>query len=88
MQKNVAGSRYHAVDEEGISLRTIAETIGRGLNVPVKSIAAEDAPAHFDWLGPFVSRDMPASGALTQERLSWQPKGPGLIADLEAMNYR
>jgi len=88
MQKNVAGSRYHAVDEEGISLRTIAETIGRGLNVPVKSIAAEEAPAHFDWLSPFVSRDMPASGALTQERLSWQPKGPGLIADLEAMNYR
>lgn len=87
LQKNVAGSRYHAVAEEGISLRTIAEAIGRGLKVPVKSVAAKDAPAHFDWLSPFVGHDMPASSALTQERLAWQPQGPGLIADLEAMSY-
>ena len=87
LEKNVTGSRYHAVAEEGISLRTIAEAIGRGLNVPVKSVAAEDAPAHFDWLSPFVGRDMSASSALTQERLAWQPKGPELIADLEAMSY-
>ncbi|SAL36000.1 NAD-dependent epimerase/dehydratase [Caballeronia udeis] len=87
LQKGVAGSRYHAVAEEGIPLRTIAEVIGRGLNVPVKSIAAADASAHFDWLGPFVGRDMPASSALTQERLAWRPTGPGLIADLEEMRY-
>jgi hypothetical protein len=53
------------------------------LNVPVKSIPASDAPAHFGWLGAFVGFDMSASSALTQERLAWQPKGPGLIADLE-----
>lgn len=87
LEKCVAGSRYHAVAEEGVSLRTIAETIGRGLNVPVKSIAAADAPAHFGWLSAFVGADMSASSALTQERLAWHPKGPGLIADLEEMRY-
>ena len=87
LEKRVAGSRYHAVAEEGIALRTIAEVIGHGLNVPVKSVAASDAPAHFGWLAPFVGHDMPASSALTQERLAWQPKGPGLIAGLEQMRY-
>jgi len=87
LEKRVAGSRYHAVAEEGIPLRTIAEVIGRGLNIPVKSIAAADAPAHFGWLSAFVGHDMSSSSALTQERLGWQPKGPGLIADLEQVHY-
>ncbi|WP_158906841.1 SDR family oxidoreductase [Burkholderia sp. L27(2015)] len=82
LEKRATGSRYHAVAEEGVPLRTIAEAIGRGLNLPVKSIAAADAPAHFGWFSAFVGTDMPASSALTQERLAWQPKGPGLIADL------
>ncbi|MEQ5842725.1 SDR family oxidoreductase [Paraburkholderia acidicola] len=83
LEKRATGSRYHAVAEEGIPLRTIAEVIGRNLNVPVKSVTAADAPAHFGWLSAFVGADMSASSALTQERLAWQPKGPGLIADLE-----
>jgi len=87
LEKRAAGSRYHAVAEEGIPLRTIAEIIGHGLNIPVKSIAAADAPAHFGWFSAFVGHDMSASSALTQERLGWQPKGPGLIADLEQMRY-
>ncbi|MCT4717045.1 hypothetical protein MUA01_19010 [Enterobacteriaceae bacterium H18W14] len=85
LEKNIAGSRYHAVAEEGIPMRTIAETIGRILNIPVKRIAAEDAPAHFGWLNTFAGHDMSASSALTQQRLAWQPTGPGLIADLESM---
>jgi nucleoside-diphosphate-sugar epimerase len=83
LEKGLAGGRYHAVAEEGIPLRTIADTIGRALNIPVKSIAAEDAAAHFGWLGAFIGADMPASSALTREQLAWEPTGPGLIDDLE-----
>lgn len=85
LEKNVAGSRYHAVAEEGITMRTIAETIGRTLNLPVKRIEATEALAHFGWMSAFVSHDMSASSALTQTRLGWQPTGPRLIADLEKM---
>ena len=79
------GARYHAVAEEGVPMRNIAEVIGRGLKVPVISISPEEAPNHFGWLAAFAGRDLPASGALTQERLGWRPTGPGLIADLEQM---
>jgi nucleoside-diphosphate-sugar epimerase len=82
------GARYHAVAEEGVSMRDIAEVIGRGLNVPVTSVSPEEAPAHFGWLAAFASRDLPASGALTQKRLAWRPTGPALIADLEQMRYQ
>ncbi|MBW5813997.1 SDR family oxidoreductase [Yersinia kristensenii] len=85
LEKNVAGSRYHAVAEEGISMHIIAETIGRILKVPVISIPANEAPAHFGWLSVFANHDMSASSALTQMRLAWQPTGPSLIADLEKM---
>ncbi len=81
------GARYHAVAEEGVPMRDIAEVIGRGLKVPVVSISAEEAPAHFGWLAAFAGRDLPASGALTQERLAWRPVGPGLVADLVHMRY-
>ena len=81
------GARYHAVAEEGVPMRNIAEVIGRGLKVPVISISPAEAPNHFGWLAAFAGRDLPASGALTQERLAWRPTGPGLIADLEQMRY-
>jgi nucleoside-diphosphate-sugar epimerase len=81
------GARYHAVAEEGVSMRDIAEVIGRGLKVPLISVSPEEAPAHFGWLATFAGRDLPASGALTQERLAWRPTGPRLIADLEQMRY-
>ena len=87
LEKQEAGSRYHAVAEEGISARDIAEVLGRSLKVPVVSLSPEEALAHFGWMGMFVGLDMPASSALTQERLGWHPNGPGLIADLEQMQY-
>ncbi len=87
LEKHEAGSRYHAVAEEGIAVRDIAEVIGRGLKVPVVSLSPEEAPAHFGWLGAFMGFDMPASSVKTQEQLGWHPTGPGLIADLEQMNY-
>jgi nucleoside-diphosphate-sugar epimerase len=87
LEKHEAGSRYNAVAEEGVSMREITEVIGRGLKVPVVSLSPEDAPSHFGWLAMFAGFDMPASSALTKERLGWRPTGPGLIADLERMRY-
>ena len=87
LEKQEAGAKYHAVAEEGVPLRDIAEVIGRGLKVPVVSVSPEEATAHFGWLGFFAGRDALASGAQTQKRLGWHPVGPGLIADLEQMNY-
>jgi len=87
LEKHEAGSRYNAVAEEGISMREIAEVIGRGLKVPVVSLSQEAAPAHLGWLAMFASVDMPASGAQTRQRLGWHPTGPELIADLEQMRW-
>jgi nucleoside-diphosphate-sugar epimerase len=87
LEKGAGGLRYNAVAEEGVPLREIAETIGRGLKLPVVSVAADKAGEHFGWLAEFASFDMPASSALTRERLGWRPAGPGLIADLENMQY-
>ncbi|WP_263382810.1 SDR family oxidoreductase [Granulicella arctica] len=87
LEKASAGARYHAVAEEGVTARAMAESIGRGLKIPVVSKSAEEAGAHFGWLGMFVGYDMPASSALTQERLGWHPTGPGLISDMDAMQY-
>jgi nucleoside-diphosphate-sugar epimerase len=87
LEKLETGARYHAVAEEGVSMREIAEVIGRGLNVPVISISPEEAQAHFGWLAAFAGRDLPASSAPTEKRLGSQPTGLGLIADLEQMRY-
>ena len=87
LEKNEAGARYHAIAEEGVPLRDIAEVIGQGLNVPVRSLSSEEATAHFGFLGMFAGRDLVASSALTQKRLGWHPTGPGLIADLKNMRY-
>lgn len=81
------GARYHAVGEEAVSSREIAEALGRGLNLPVVSIAPEKAAEHFGWMGMFVGMDFPASSARTQARLGWHPSGPTLIADLNEMRY-
>ncbi|MBN3728025.1 SDR family oxidoreductase [Burkholderia sp. Ac-20379] len=82
IEKGQAGARWNAVGEEGISSREIAETLARVMGLPARSIAKEDAQAHFGWMGMFVSLDMPASSALTQARLGWKPVGPTLIEDL------
>jgi nucleoside-diphosphate-sugar epimerase len=83
LEKGSAGARYHAVAEEGVPLRKIAEAIGRRLNVPVVAKSPEEAADHFGWLGFFAGIDAPASSALTQQRLGWRPTRIGLIADLE-----
>jgi nucleoside-diphosphate-sugar epimerase len=78
---------YHAVQEEGVSLRDIAETIGKGLKAPVVSIAAGKASEHFGMFGHFATVDMPASSEWTRKTLGWEPTGPGLIEDLANMKY-
>ncbi len=87
LDKHEPGARWHAVDEEGVSVREIAEAIGAGLGVPVKSLSTDEAAEHFGWLGAFAGMDLPASSALTRERLGWKPNGPGLIEDLRNMDY-
>ncbi|MDQ1225759.1 nucleoside-diphosphate-sugar epimerase [Pantoea ananatis] len=88
LEKNLAGRRYHAVAEEGIPLRSIAETIGQVLDVPVVRIEASEASAHFGALSKFVAEDMSASAAITRRDLGWKPQGPGLLADLEQVRLR
>jgi nucleoside-diphosphate-sugar epimerase len=82
-----AGSTLHAVADEGVPIRDVAEVIGRHLSLPVVSIAPEDAGDHFSWLGGFLALDAPASSALTRELLGWQPTHHGLIDDLDQGHY-
>lgn len=87
LEKAPAGSLLHAVGEEGIASREIAEAIGRAVGVPAASVAAEDVAAHFGWIGLFFGMDAAASSTHTQELLGWTPTGPTLVADLEAGAY-
>jgi nucleoside-diphosphate-sugar epimerase len=85
IEKAEPNAKYHAVGEEGVAMRDIAQTIGRRLKLPVKSIAPEEAKPYFGWLVMFAGHDMPASSAQTRRKLGWEPTGPGLIADLERL---
>ncbi len=88
LEKGATRARYHAVAEEGVPAREIAEAIGRGLKIPVVSISPEEAAGHFGWLGLFAGMDMPALSALTQQRLGWRPtQKAGMIDDLNHMDY-
>jgi nucleoside-diphosphate-sugar epimerase len=87
LEQAPAGSVWHAVGEEGVPTRTIAEVIGRQLDIPAVSVAPEDAGEHFGWMGVFWAINAPASSALTRERLGWESTGPGLIEDLEQGHY-
>jgi nucleoside-diphosphate-sugar epimerase len=87
LEKAPAGSVLHAVADEGVPIRAVAEVIGRHLDLPVASIAPEDAGEHFSWLGGFLGIDAPASSALTRELLGWQPVQPGLLDDLDKGHY-
>ncbi|MFJ5637809.1 SDR family oxidoreductase [Streptomyces goshikiensis] len=82
-----AGSRLHAVGDEGITFRQIAESIGRGLNLPVVSIPPTEAEAHFGFLSTHAQADNPSSSTLTQDLLGWKPLQPGLIEDLGQSHY-
>jgi nucleoside-diphosphate-sugar epimerase len=87
LEKQEPGARYHAIAEEGVPIRDIAEAIGRGLKVPVVPKSPEEAAAHFGWIGMFVRRDLIGSSVQTQQRLGWRPTGPGLITDLDQAHY-
>ncbi|MBB5467069.1 nucleoside-diphosphate-sugar epimerase [Paraburkholderia sp. CI2] len=87
IERGERGARYHAVGEEGVSAREIVEALGRGLKLPVVSIARGEAQAYFGWMAMFAALDMPASSAQTQARLGWRPTGPTLLADLNEARY-
>jgi nucleoside-diphosphate-sugar epimerase len=87
LEKGRPGTSYHAVGEEGVTARDIAEIIGRHLKLPVASISAEEAPAHFGVMAMFAGRDGAASSALTQRWLGWTPTQIGMIADISRPGY-
>jgi len=87
LEKRSAGTRYHAIAEEGVPFRDIAEVIGRRLNVPVVSKTPDEATKHFGWFTRFAAADAPASSAATRDLLGWRPKQPGLIADIDRPRY-
>jgi nucleoside-diphosphate-sugar epimerase len=87
LTKAPAGARLHAVAEEGIPTREIAEAIGRAFDLPVASIASDDVQAHFGWIGTFFGIDVSATSTATQELLGWTPSGPTLTEDLAAGAY-
>jgi len=87
LEKGRAGAAYHAVGDEGVPMKAIAEVFAKVLNVPLVSVKAEDAMAHFGFIGMFAGLDMPASAAKTQAELGWKPKEIGLIEDISRPGY-
>jgi nucleoside-diphosphate-sugar epimerase len=87
LESGPAGAAYHAVAEEGIPFRQIAEAVGKRLDVPVVSKSSADAAKQFGFLSPFIPVDNPTSSKLTMERLGWSPAQPGLFADLDRAGY-
>lgn len=88
LEKAPNRARYHAVAEEGVTAKAIAEAIGRGLKIPAVSLSPEEAADHFGWMAMFAGWDMPASSAMTQQRLGWHPmQKAGMIEDLDHMNW-
>jgi hypothetical protein len=75
------------VGEEGVQLRAIADVVGKGLRVPVRSITPDEAPGYFGWMAALAGEDIRSASEQTRAALSWQPTGPGLIADLERLEW-
>ena len=88
LEKAPAGARLHAVAEEGIPTREIAEAIGRAFDLPVASVAPDDVKGHFGWIGGFFAMELAATSAATRELLGWTPTGPTLVEDIDAGAYR
>ncbi|MBO0678732.1 SDR family oxidoreductase [Mycolicibacterium sp. S2-37] len=88
LEKAPAGTRLHAVAEEGVPTRVIAEAIGRAFGLPVAGIPAERVSEHFGWIGEFFAADAPTSSAQTRRLLDWTPTGPTLLEDIAAGAYR
>ncbi len=87
LETGQAGARYHAVAEDGVAMRDIAEVIGARLKIPVESLTADEAPAYFGGLANLAMIDLAASGMLTRHQLGWTPAGPDLLTDLRNMDY-
>lgn len=85
LEKGEAGARYHATTEGAIPFRDIARAVGARLGLPVVSLEGAEAAAHFGWLMAFAGKDLSASSARTRALLGWRPEGPGLLADLAAL---
>ena len=87
LEQGVKNGPYHAVDDEGVPFKAIAEVIGRRLGVPVVSIRPDKAAEHFGWFARFAGMDIPSSSARTRATLGWKPEQPGLLADLDQPYY-
>jgi nucleoside-diphosphate-sugar epimerase len=87
LEHGVAGTRYHAVAEEGVPFKDIAGVIGRRLDLPVLSKTSEEAASHFTWFAMFAGMDAPASSERTRKLLGWEPTQPGLIDDIDKASY-
>lgn len=87
LEKGEPGARYNASVEEGVTARAIAEAIGTGTGLPVRSISDDEVEQYFGWMAPFAALDMTSSNAWTCARLGWEPRGPALLTDLAAMDY-
>ena len=83
VERAESGARYHAVAEEGVPMRDVAEALGRSMKLPVVSLSGPEAAEYFGWMSMFAGLDLAASSTITQKKLGWKPTGPGLIADLE-----
>jgi nucleoside-diphosphate-sugar epimerase len=88
LEQAPAGARLHAVAEEGVPTRVIAEAIGRAFNLPVASVPADQVLEHFGWIGGFFGLDLPTSSAATRRLLGWTPTGPTLVEDIDAGAYK
>ncbi|WP_024510334.1 SDR family oxidoreductase [Bradyrhizobium sp. ARR65] len=87
LEQGATAGTYHAIAEQGVPFREIAAVIGHRLNLPVASKSPEEAAEHFGWFATFVSADIPASSERTRKLLDWEPKQPGLIADIDQRRY-
>lgn len=87
VEQGQAGERFHAVAEEGVPSGDVAKVVAARLDIPARSVSLEEAREQLGWLGMFAGLDLAASSGWTQRRLGWKPAGPGLIDDLQAMNY-
>ncbi|WP_028222503.1 SDR family oxidoreductase [Paraburkholderia oxyphila] len=87
LERGAEGGPFHAVAEEGVPFRQIAEIIGRRLNLPVVALAPEEAAGHFGWFARFAAIDCPSSSERTRSTLGWQPQQPTLLADLDQPGY-
>jgi nucleoside-diphosphate-sugar epimerase len=87
LERGAGGSHFHAVDEEGVPFKAIAEVIGRRLNIPVVAKSPEAAAEHFGWFAMFAAIDAPTSSARTRAALDWKPTQPGLLADIDHPAY-